>query len=184
MKRLNLSLGLCITALILLFVACDENGEETDPLVGTYVFEYATFNDTVHITVQQQEMAFPPGTDAATFVGPGLLGAAPCDNAENAAIELKEDGTVYFACLNETNEEQMGTWSINKERTELTLNISTPAPFLLNITDLDATTTSFAGTVTNFPLPIDASIDIGQPLPQGGFNYQTASVDISFKRAP
>jgi hypothetical protein len=184
MKRTNFFIGLILAAMTLMLLSCEEEKDEIDALVGTYVFTSATFNDTVTIIMQQAIIKFLPGSDAAGFVGPGLLGAAPCDNPQNAAIELKSDGTSYYTCLNETNQQQMGTWSINTERTVLTLNISYPQAFSLNISELVITASSFSGTVENFPLPLDAGFELGAPLPGGLVNYQTASVDVTFTNVP
>ena len=168
----------------LMLFSCDEKKDEVDPLVGTYVFTSATFNEAVTIIIQQQEVEFASGSDAYAFVGPGIIGAAPCDDLQNAAIELKENGTMFYTCLGEANEEQMGTWQINSARTTLTLNISFPQTFSLNITGLDLKATSFSGTVENFPLPKDASVELGAPLLGGAPNIQIGSVEVSFTRVP
>ena len=183
MKRINFSIGLIMAAALLLF-SCEEKKDEADELVGSYVFTSATFNESVTIIIQEQNVPFPAASDASAFVSEGLLGAAPCDDTENAAIELKADGTTFFICLGETNQEQLGTWSINTARTTLTLNISNPQTFSLNIVDLEITATSFSGTVENFPLPINAGFELGASLPGGLVNYQIASVDISFTKVP
>ena len=178
--------GLMLAAIGLLLVTCDKKEEETiDPLVGTYTFTSATFNDTVRMKVPIiGNIILLPGTNGSDFVSQGLLGAAPCDDSTNAAVELRNDKTTYYVCLNETNEEQMGTWIINTERTELILNISNPQPFSLNISSLNITGNEFSGTVENFPLPVDASYPLGDPLPGGGINYQTSSVDLTFTKVP
>ncbi len=173
-----------MSVITLMAVSCDEKEEEPDALVGTYVFSSASFNDSVKITVEGYEVQFTPNSNAADFVGPGLMGAAPCADPQNAAIEMKSNGTVYYTCLTEASEEQMGTWIINSERTILTMNISNPQPFALTISGLDITATSFSGTVENFPLPIDAGEPLGTMLPGVGINYQTASVDLTFTRVP
>jgi hypothetical protein len=130
------------------------------------------------------DITIPAGNDASLIVSEGLLGAAPCDDPLNAAVELKSDGKTYYTCRNETNEEQMGTWLINTERTILTLNISNPQAFALTISGLLITANSFSGTVENFPLPLDANFELGANLPGGGVNYQTSSIDLSFTKVP
>jgi hypothetical protein len=182
MKRIFYLMGFPMAALVMLLISCDEDNGEPDPLVGTYTFAAATFNDSVQIIISDVPVDFTPGSDASGFVGPGLLAAAPCDNPENAVIELMDDGTTWFTCLNETNQEQMGTWSIKSDRSVLTLYISNPRAFSLTATDLVETETSFAGTVELFPLPKDAGVELGSTLPGGLPNFQTASVDIKFNR--
>ncbi len=184
MRRINFSMGLIMAATTLLLFSCEEKKEEIDALVGNYVFTSATFNESVSILIQQAEVEFPQGSDASAFVGPGIVGAAPCDNLQNAAIELKADGTTYYICMGETNQAQMGTWSINSARTILTLNISNPQTFSLSIIELQVTASSFSGTVENFPLPLDAGVELGGSLPGGLVNYQTASVDVTFTKVP
>lgn len=184
MKQRIFILGSFAVILAFLLISCEEKKDEPDPLVGTYTFSSATFNDTVVVVIQENDFQFQPGSSAAEFVSNGLLGAAPCDNAQNAAVELREDGTGYMVCLNEENEEQMGTWFINSDRTILTLNISNPMPFALTISNLNITENAFSGTVENFPLPKDTSVPLGQMLPGNIPNYQAASVDLTFTRVP
>jgi hypothetical protein len=176
-------LGWLILSAILVVASCKKDDTpEVDPLVGTYAFSSATFNETVYITIQDVEVEFLADSDATQFVGPGLLSAAPCANAQNAAIELREVGTAFIVCLTEQLEEQLGTWSLNDSRTILTVNISNPNTFLLTIENLTITSNSFTGTVTNFPLPKNTAYALGDPIPDQGFNYQTASVDVTFTR--
>jgi hypothetical protein len=186
MRQRNYFTGLFLAVCAMLLATCEKkDGEEVDPLVGTYTFTSATLNDTVKMKVPVYgDIILLPGTDASLFVSEGLLGAAPCDDSTNAAVELKNDGKTYYACLNEDNEEQMGTWLINTERTELILNISNPQPFSLNLSNLNITPSKFSGTVENFPLPVDASLELGASLPGGGVNYQTSSVDLVFTKIP
>ena len=152
----------------MLLVTCEKKkDEEVDPLVGTYTFASATLNDTVRLIVLGGVLALPPGYNASEFVEEGLLGAAPCDDSDSAAVELKSDGKIFYACLSETNEAQMGTWLINTDRTILTLNISNPQAFALTISSLNITANSFSGTVENFPLALDANFELGANLPGG-----------------
>ena len=176
--------GFFIAVFALLLVTCEKKkDEEVDPLVGTYTFTSATLNDTVKLKLQGLDITIMPGTDAALFVSEGLLGAAPCDDSTNAAVELKSDGKSYYACQHETKEAQMGTWLINTERTELQLNISNPQAFQLTVSDLNITANSFSGTVKKFPLPLDASVELGENLPGSAMpNIQFKSMDLTFTK--
>ena len=182
-RKFNIS-GLFIAVFALLLVTCEKKkDEEVDPLVGTYTFTSATFNETVQMKTPLGNVTFPPDFDAKFFVSDGLLGAAPCDVSDSAAVELKSDGKIFYACLGETNEAQMGTWLINTDRTILTLNISNPQAFGLTISDLTITANSFSGTVENFPLPLDASVELGVNLPGSSIpNIQFTSVDLAFTK--
>ena len=183
-RKLNIS-GLFIAVFALLLVTCEKKkDEEVDPLVGIYTFDSATLNDTVKMKVPLfGDITMMPGNDAGLLVKEGLLGAAPCDDSTNAAVELKSDGKIFYACQNETNEAQMGTWLINIDRTILTLNISNPQAFGLTISDLTITANSFSGTVENFPMPLDASVELGANLPGSSIpNIQFKSLDLSFTK--
>ena len=186
MKLKNLQIiGFLSLAGLLGVASCSKDDEKkVDQIVGTYTFTSAEFNEAVTIIIQDNPVEFASGSDASQFVGPAILGAAPCDNPENAAVDLRANGTAFYACVNEVNEDQMGTWTINDERTILYISISNPQPFALTITDLTVSSTSFTGTVTNFPLPLDTAYQIGVVIPDVGLNYQTASVDVTFTQVP
>jgi len=186
MKLKNLQIiGLMGLAGLLIFASCSKDDEEkVDEIVGTYAFTSAEFNDAVTITIQDYPVEFAAGSDASQFVGPAILGAAPCDNPENAAVDLRANGTAFYACVGEMNEEQAGTWTINEERTILYISISNPQIFALTINNLTVSSTIFSGTVTNFPLPVNTAYQIGVMIPDVGLNYQTASVDVTFTKVP
>ena len=166
----------------------DDDGEETpevEPLVGTYTFRSATFVNGVTITIDGQEITFPEGTDATVFVEGGLLGSAPCDDPENAALELRENGQGFLVCIGEDNEEQAGTWEVDHESEEITLLITNlaPVPVTVLIEDFTLENNVLSGRVSNFPLVKDNQYPMGATLPGGGgLNLQTTSVDIEFDK--
>lgn len=169
----------------LILVDCDDkDNKEPDPLVGNYVFSGATFGESVNIVVNDVFQTFDPGSDASMFVSEGLLGAAPCDDSTNAAIDFRSDGKSYYICLGETNESQMGTWIINADRDVLTLYISNPMTFALEIVNLDLTETAISGTVENFPLPLNTSAELGAMIgdPPTILNFQVKEVNVTFTR--
>ena len=180
-----------ILFLILAFAvisACkkDDNNDDNNPpapqnpIVGTYNFISSTFNDPITVIVNGDTNHYVAGDDASLFVGGGLLGAAPCDNADNAALDLRANFTSFYVCLGESNEAQQGTWSINEENTILKLNISNPADFVVYITNLDLTGGKLTGNIPSLPMPYDTSIPVGDPLPGGGINFQAANVTVEF----
>ena len=162
----------------------DDNNDDNNPpapvhpIVGTYNFIASTFNDPITVIVNDDTNHYVAGDDASLFAGGGLLGAAPCDNADNAALELRANFTSFYVCLGESNEAQQGTWVAND--TILTLNISNPADFVVFITDLDLTDGKLTGNIPSLPMPYDTSIPVGDPLPGGGINFQTANVTVKF----
>lgn len=175
---------LTVLIISLVIYSCDDNNEkEPDPMVGNYEFSGATFGESVNIIVNDVFMTFNPGSDASIFVSEGLLGAAPCEDSTNAGIAFREDGTSFYICQGETNESQMGTWNINDDRDVLTLYISNPMTFALEIVNLDLTETDISGTVENFPLPITTAVELGTLFGDPPrLNYQVAAVDVTFTR--
>jgi hypothetical protein len=175
---------------MLMFVACKkDDGNDDDqppapvnPLVGTYTFIAATFQDDVTIVVQGDTNHYAPGDDAYLFVQGGLLGTAPCDNEDNAALELRSDFTSWYVCLGENNEAQQGTWEPLNDNNVIKLNIAVPASFVVNITNIDLSGNKLLGTIPSLPLPYDTSIPVGDPLPGGGINFQVASVSVEFDK--
>ena len=153
-----------------------------NPLVGTYSFIAATFNDPITVIINGDTNDFQAGDDAFLFVGGGLLGAAPCDNADIAALELRANFTTFYVCQGEDNEAQQGTWSSNDDNSVLSLNISNPADFLVAITNLDLSNNQLKGIIPYLPMPYDASLPVGDPLPGGGINFQTANVSVEFNK--
>ena len=178
-------LGILLSVLCLIpvfTISCDndENGD-VDPLIGKYTFTSATFNQEVNIKVEGTYIQFIPGSDASQFVRNGILKAAPCNDMDKAAVDLRSNGKTYYICLGETNEDQMGTW-VNEGDSVLTFNISNPQTLALIIKDLVITETQFDGTVKNFPFPLDNAYELGESLPGGLINFQIASVDVKFSK--
>jgi hypothetical protein len=102
------------------------------------------------------ELIAPSGTNVYLVIGQGMFGNSPCVNVLNSAVELRKNNEIYFVCIGEANELKAGTWSINDERTILTLNLSPPAvsdALALLVTNLDEGNDSFSGTIDNLPVP-------------------------------
>lgn len=179
-------------ALVLIVaMACkkDDDGDENNtpaptpnPMVGTYTFVGATFDEPITVIVNGDTNNYQAGDDAYIFVGGGLLGAAPCDNADNAALQLREDFTSWYVCQGESNESQQGTWEPLADNTVLKLFIADPADFVVSIGITELTDTSLKGQILTLPMPYDTSIPVGDPLPGGGVNFQVAQVSVEFDR--
>lgn len=175
---------------LLVLAACkkDDTDENTDPpapvnpMVGTYAFIAATFNEPITVVVNGDTNHYQAGDDAFIFVGGGLLGAAPCDNADNAALQLRADFTSWYVCQGESNEAQQGTWEPVSNNTILKLNIANPADFVVSIGDIDLSNNKLTGTIPALPMPYDTSLPVGDPLPGGGINFQVAQVYVEFMR--
>jgi len=181
-------LAFILFALFIIAACTKDTAEELDPptpvspLVGTYAFIASTFNNPITVVVNGDTNNYQAGDDAFLFVGGGLLGAAPCDNADNAALQLRADFTSWYVCQGESNESQQGTWEPVADNTVLKLNIANPADFVVNIINIDLSNDMLTGTIQALPMPFDTSIPVGDPLPGGGINFQIANVSVEFAR--
>lgn len=193
LKILSGILSFSLIIAVVLLQACKDDEDDTntnggnggttdDPLVGFYQFVSAEFNEEITIVVDTDTVDYVPGDDAAPYVQGGLFGSAPCQDPQNAALELRNNFEAYYACLNEPNELKMGTWDLSDTRTKLFLNISNPGPFQVIIDDVDLSQNILTGDITNLPVPKVDSIPVGQALPGGGLNLQLVNVHVVFNQ--
>jgi hypothetical protein len=189
MKILRISALVLIALFVAVACKKDDDGDdnntptpEENPLVGTYTFIAATFDEPITVIVNGDTNHYQVGDDAYQFVGGGLLGSAPCDNADNAALQLRSDFTSWYICQGESNELQQGTWEPLAENTVLKLFISIPADFVVSIGITELTNDVLKGQILALPMPYDTSIPVGDPLPGGGVNFQVAQVSVEFNR--
>ena len=129
--------------------------EEYD-LSGNYKIQKAT------LTSGGPQIAAALGVPAALIpsditaqMSGAFLGEAPCTNPANGAVNLRSNFELFFACIGETNQVKTGTWSINSQRTELSLNLSvSTGNFALVVSDLqiDEANDVVSGSINNFPI--------------------------------
>ncbi len=176
-NRLNVAiLSLLVVSLgLVLITSCEDDEPKVDSLVGTYAFASATLAENL---MYEAELLAPAGTDVKLIIGQGMFSNTPCDNPLVSAVELRKSNEIWFVCIGETNEQKAGTWSINDERTILTLNLSPPAvseALALMVTNLNEGASSFSGTIQNLPIPTELF-----ELPAGGVIL--VSVNIQFNK--
>ena len=143
----------------ILFVMSCNNSDDPKPelydISGVYTFKTATLQ--TEITIPGIPIPISKGLDITDELEGGLLAEAPCDNPENGAIELKSNNELFFVCIGEENELKAGTWGINSDTTELSLNLAMPplpSALQLKISNLviNESTDVIGGTISNFPL--------------------------------
>ena len=192
-------LTLFTTAFIvgLLFVIGCDNSDDPEPelyqLPGVYTFNKAILQTAFNIP--GLNITIPAERDITDEMKNGLLAEAPCDNPENGAVELKSSMELFFTCIGESNELKSGTWSVNGDTTELTLNLVVAAGALpLKISDLEIneSTNVIGGSILNFPITKSLLAGFLAGIPGGEVilagideNYvQPVDVDIEFKKEP
>ena len=148
---------------LLFMVGCDNEGEDPEPelydLSGVYIFKEATLQSDITITIGIP-ITVHAGRDITEEMSGGLLAEAPCKDPENGAVELKANNELFFACIGESNEAKAGSWSVDKDRTELTLSLASPplpSALALKIENLDINETAdvIGGSIIKFPLTPD-----------------------------
>ena len=152
--------------LAVLFVVSCDNGSDDPPepelydLSGVYTFKEAKLQTEVTINIGVLPITVPAGRDITEELSSGLLATAPCKDPENGAVELKASFELFFACIGESNGAKAGSWSVDDDRTELTLSLASPplpAALALKIENLDIneTTDVIGGSIIKFPLTPD-----------------------------
>ncbi len=143
----------------LFLVSCSDDEpptpEEYD-LSGNYKIQKAT------LTSGGPQIAAALGVPAALIpsditaqMSGAFLGEAPCTNPANGAVNLRSNFELFFVCIGETNQAKTGTWSVNSQRTELSLNLSvSTGNFSLIVSDLqiDEANDVVSGSINNFPI--------------------------------
>ncbi len=144
-----------LIAMSLYFVNCgDDGGEEAATLAGKYKFSKAV----VSADIVYESITIPANTDVTAVMVSALLAEAPCDDPDNAAIDLRTNKQLWYICPPEDNEEQGGTWSESVDLTQMTLNITVdvngvPTPASVDVLDIVKTASKFSGKLLNFPIP-------------------------------
>lgn len=163
----------------------DDNNNTTPPtfeekLVGKYVFTSGTFINPVtmyNVLAAGDTVTFPAGADATLIVASVLLGDSPCANPANTAIEMKDDFSLFYNCMGENTEEQMGTWAADADNKSIALNVSSDlGPIAIPITTVEVDDNGMTGNIMGLPVPVDLS----QPV--GATNIQFANVAVVFTR--
>lgn len=143
----------------LFLVSCsddDQPATEEYDLSGNYKIQKAT------LTSGAAQIAAALGipvslipTDITAQMSGAFLGEAPCTNPANGAVNLRSNLELFFVCIGETNQAKTGTWSVNSQRTELSLNLSvSTGNFALVVSDLqiDEANDVVSGNINNFPI--------------------------------
>jgi hypothetical protein len=149
---------------VMFVVSCDSGDDIPKPelyeIPGVYTFKEATLQTTVTINIGALPITVPAGEDITEEMSGGLLAEANCEDAANGAVELKANQELFFTCISENNETKAGSWNINGDSTELTLNLASPPlpsaiPLKIEDLEINRITDVISGSILNFPLTPD-----------------------------
>jgi hypothetical protein len=114
------------------FYSCNKDDEKTDPIVGTWTTGTSTFSVTVDsksLTQYFIDLGFS-AEDAQTYAD---LFDEALKQAFTGTITVKSDHT-YSSNLDSSPDS--GTWSLNSDRSELTITSSTEGPMTFDVIEL------------------------------------------------
>tara|TARA_B100001029_G_scaffold29628_1_gene21783 strand:+ start:34 stop:591 length:558 start_codon:yes stop_codon:yes gene_type:complete len=136
-----------------LIFSCEEDGNNAkEPLLGFYTISKSTL--TAPCTSQNGAATLPAGTDVSDAILNAFLTDIVCASAGDKAIEIAENGKIYFACRVEGKKQDQGSWAINSERTELTLTLLIQGNLVpVKLTGLQESAAKIKGNVAAVPVP-------------------------------
>jgi hypothetical protein len=151
--------GIALAA-VFTFTSCsdDEEPEEDPTLAGVYQMQEAIL--TSDIVDVEDSVVIPSGSNVTAIMGGGIFGASPCDDPTNTAVDMRDDGKLFFVCVGSESGKQgvdAGSWEENVTLTTLTLDLNAtvvpPIGYSLSITSVSKTGTAIDGTIGSVPMP-------------------------------
>ena len=169
----------------MVFTACNKDTDPPAPVIpdptGVYNLTSAELVDPDPLILLNvpdgaggiiPEVSIPAGPATIPQITPivgAALAAVPCANPASYAsfeLELKEDKSIIFHCVDEDVHLDVGKWDILKDTddnyTILSLALTlpdVPFPVVLLIEDLVITTAQLTGTAVNYPMKKDLAKD-------------------------
>ncbi len=183
--------GLVMAGLVT-FTSCNDDDDEepeATTLAGVYrMTEAITTTDIVDV---EDSVIIPSGSNVTAIMAGGIFGASPCDNPVNSAVDMAEDGKLYFVCTgseSDKNGVDAGSWSESSDLSTLTLTLNQtvvpPTGFVLSIENVSLTGAVINGTISGVPMPntllgaIPGFEDINFPI------IQLVGAEIEFTAVP
>jgi hypothetical protein len=152
--------GIALAA-VFTFVSCngdDEEPEEDPTLAGVYQMQEALLTDDIKDVANN--VIIQSGSDVTEIMAGGIFGQSPCEDPANSAVDMREDGKLFFVCIGDESGVQgvdAGSWTENETLTVLTLNLNAtvvpPLGFQLAITDVTKAGSTISGTIGAVPIP-------------------------------
>ena len=181
-----------VMAGLITFTSCSDDEEEepqVTTLAGVYsMTEAITTTDIVDVA---DSVIIPSGSNVTAIMAGGIFGASPCDNPANSAIDMAEDGKLYFVCTGtESGKEGVdaGSWTENSDLTTLSLTLNStvvpPTGFVLTVNNVTKTGAVISGTIEGVPMPntllnqVNGLEDIDFPI------IQLVGAEIEFTAVP
>ena len=139
--------------IIFSFLSCEEDGKGAkDPLLGFYTISKSVL--TADCASQNGAATLPSGTNVTAEILNAFLSDIVCNSTADKAIEIADNGKIYFACRVEGKQQDQGSWAINADRSELTLTLIIQGqPVPLKLTGFTESGSKIGGNVASIPVP-------------------------------
>ena len=181
-----------LTAGLITFSSCsddDDEEPEVTTLAGVYsMTEAITTTDIVDV---EDSVVIPSGSNVTAIMAGGIFGSSPCDNPANSAIDMAEDGKLYFVCVGSESDKEgvdAGSWTESNDLSTLTLTLNStvvpPTGFVLTVNNVTKTGAVISGSIAGVPMPntllnqVDGLEDIDFPI------IQLVGANIEFTAVP
>lgn len=155
-RSIQLLTGLMVASMTFVAACGDDDSEPTvDPLLGVWEISSATLAADVTATnALGEDLLLPAGTDLTAVIATSFLANIDCTNPTAKAIELAEGNDILYICTQEEKSQEAGSWSLNSDRSGLSLTITIDGQIVaLNLENLMETSTTMSGLVNSIPLP-------------------------------
>ncbi len=154
MKQFRKTLLIILFFTSILFIySCDEDKKGVnDPLLGFYTISKSIL--TAPCASLNGAATLPSGTNVTAEILNAFLSDIVCASSGDKAIEIAENGKIYFVCRVEGKKQDQGSWAINQDRTELTLTLLIQgSPIPLKLTGFTESGAKVGGNVASLPVP-------------------------------
>jgi hypothetical protein len=151
--------GMVMAGLITFSSCSDDDDEEPEVTTLAGVYSMTEAITTTDIKDVDGNVIIPSGSDVTAIMAGGIFGASPCDNPANSAVDMAEDGKLYFICTGDESDKEgvdAGSWSESSDLTTLTLTLNAevvPGGYVLEIINVTKTGAIVNGTISTVPLP-------------------------------
>ncbi len=168
-KHINLRNFIFVLIIGLVFSACSKDKKTTDNLIGTWTVGTATYNTMVGSRTLTQYFTDVMGlSDAEAQIYSAVVNQS-IQQSFSGTIQIKTDNT-YSATLG--GKSDTGTWSLNSDRTQLTIVSGSDGTQLFDIVQL-----------TSSVLKVKLTNQISQDLNNDGTPESiTVTADVTFNK--
>jgi hypothetical protein len=135
-------------------------------------------------------VAIPQGQDLTSLMQGILFGAANCNVPLNTRMQLQNNGQIFLLCEGENKSIPNGTWSINSQRNELSLNINvsfdqgtTTNAVPLKLSNFTETANAISGVIQGVPLPSLFFLAFGLDLSGTGMPFHPINLDMTLTKS-